>query len=102
MTIDRGTVQHMARLAELAVTDADADALADQLDRIVRFVEQLTEIDGGEDAEDGRDVIVGPPRTPLREDVVAPIAMAHEPASFAPEMRDNLFLVPRLGGMSDE
>lgn len=101
MTIDRGTVQHMARLAELAVTDADADALAEQLDRIVRFVEQLTEVGGGEATAGGSDVIVGPPRTPLREDVVAPIAMTHRPAEFAPAMRDGLFLVPRLGGMTD-
>lgn len=101
MTIDRGTVQHMARLAELAVTDADADALADQLDRIVRLVEQLTEVDGDAPSTDPAGVVVGPSRTPLREDVVAPIAMAHGPAEFAPAMQDGLFLVPRLGGMTD-
>lgn len=101
MTIDRGTVQHIARLAELAVSDAEAHALAGQLERIVTFVEQLGELDDGADGPAGA-VVVGPERTPLREDVVAPIPMAHPPAAMAPAMQDGLFLVPRLGGMAAE
>lgn len=100
MTIDRGTVQHIARLAELAVSDEEAHALAGQLERIVTFVEQLGELDPA-DGPAGA-VVVGPARTPLREDVVAPIPMAHPPAAMAPAMQDGLFLVPRLGGMAAE
>lgn len=100
MTIDRGTVQHIARLAELAVSDEEAHALAGQLERIVTFVEQLGELDDG-DAPTGA-VVVGPDRTPLRDDVVAPIPMARGPEAMAPAMQDGLFLVPRLGGMAAE
>jgi len=100
MTIDRGTVQHIARLAELAVSDEEAHALAGQLERIVTFVEQLGELDGA-DAPTGT-VVVGPERTPLRDDVVAPIPMARGPEAMAPAMQDGLFLVPRLGGMAAE
>jgi aspartyl-tRNA(Asn)/glutamyl-tRNA(Gln) amidotransferase subunit C len=100
MTIDRGTVQHIARLAELAVSDAEAHALAGQLERIVAFVEQLGELDLG-DGPAGA-VVVGPERTALREDVVAPIPMARGPEAMAPAMQDGLFLVPRLGGMAAE
>lgn len=100
MTIDRGTVQHIARLAELAVTDEDAAALAGQLERIVTFVEQMGELEPREGAEGA--VVVGPERTPLREDVVAPIPMARGPEAMAPAMQDGLFLVPRLGGMAAE
>jgi aspartyl-tRNA(Asn)/glutamyl-tRNA(Gln) amidotransferase subunit C len=100
MTIDRGTVQHIARLAELAVTDEEADLLAGQLERIVTFVEQLGTLDAAGDAD--ASVVIGPERTPLREDIVAPIPMAHPPEAMAPAMQDGLFLVPRLGGMAAE
>jgi aspartyl-tRNA(Asn)/glutamyl-tRNA(Gln) amidotransferase subunit C len=100
MTIDRGTVQHIARLAELAVSDEEAHALAGQLERIVTFVEQLGELDIADGTAGA--VVVGPERTPLREDIVAPIPMAHAPEAMAPAMQDGLFLVPRLGGMAAE
>lgn len=100
MTIDRGTVQHIARLAELAVSDEEAHALAGQLERIVTFVEQLGELETSDDR--GEAVVVGPARTPLRDDVVAPIPMARGPETIAPVMQDGLFLVPRLGGMAAE
>lgn len=100
MMIDRGTVQHIARLAELAVSDEEAHALAGQLERIVTFVEQLGELDVA-DGPTGA-VVVGPERTPLRDDVVAPIPMARGPEAMAPAMQDGLFLVPRLGGMATE
>lgn len=100
MTIDRDTVQHIARLAELAVSDDEANTLAGQLERIVTFVEQLGELDIADNAV--AVVVVGPERTPLREDVVAPIPMAHGPDAVAPAMQDGLFLVPRLGGMAAE
>jgi aspartyl-tRNA(Asn)/glutamyl-tRNA(Gln) amidotransferase subunit C len=98
MKIDRDTVQHIARLAEVAVPDNEAEALAEQLATIVTFVEQLGEL---ERERDTSAVAVGPSATPLREDVVAPIPMARGPEAAAPEWRDGFFVVPRLGGMAD-
>ncbi len=100
MTIDRGTVQHIATLAELAVSDAEAEVLAGQLERIVAFVAQLQAVEVTS-AEMTATAVVGPSRTPLREDVVAPIPMVRGPDAMAPAMQEGLFVVPRLGGMVD-
>ncbi len=48
MSIGRKEVLHVARLAELAVADADVPTLVEQLDRIVDFVAQLNEVPAGE------------------------------------------------------
>ena len=41
MSIGRDEVRHVARLAELAVDEADLDRLVEQLGRIVDYVAQL-------------------------------------------------------------
>lgn len=103
MTVDRDTVAHIARLAELAVPADAIASLTDDLDRIVRFVEELGSVATGDEADtSGAEAVVGPDRTPLRDDVVAPVPLAVPVASLAPAMHDGLFIVPRLGGMADE
>ena len=98
MTIKAEDVRHIARLAELAVPEHDLPVLADQMERIVAFVAQLGDLDLPADAAA---VTMGPARLTLREDVVAPIALAHPLASFAPAMVDDLFVVPKLGGLAE-
>ena len=44
MKIGEAEVRHVARLAELAVADADVAVLAAQLEGIVKFVAQLDEV----------------------------------------------------------
>ena len=44
MTIGGAEVRHVARLAELAVAEADLPLLATQLEAIVEFVAQLAEV----------------------------------------------------------
>jgi aspartyl-tRNA(Asn)/glutamyl-tRNA(Gln) amidotransferase subunit C len=99
MTIGAAEVRHVAQLAELAVADADLPLLADQLAAIVDFVAQLDAIDLPGDVAA---VTLGPAATPLRADVVAPIAMTLTPAEMAPVFQQGFFVVPRLGGMSGE
>ena len=41
MSVDTATVRHIARLARIAVTDAEADALVPELNNILGWVEQL-------------------------------------------------------------
>ena len=99
MKITEVEVRHVARLAELAVDDAQATRLAGELAAIVTFVEQLSEL--------GDDSAAAPAGQPaptlrLREDVVDPVPLAQPPASFAPEMRGGFFVVPRLDGLADE
>jgi aspartyl-tRNA(Asn)/glutamyl-tRNA(Gln) amidotransferase subunit C len=99
MKIGADDVRHVARLAELAVTDADLSLLATQLEAIVNFVAQLDEV--GDDGTLGA-VVVGPQELRLREDIVNPIPLARGPAEFAPAFQQGFFVVPRLGGMAEE
>ena len=98
MSIGSKDVLHVARLAELAVADGDMPTLVEQLGRIVDFVAQLNEVPAGEEAPP---FVAGPAQVTLREDVIAPIPLSRTPEQMAPEFRDGLFLVPRLGDMEE-
>ncbi len=98
MKITETEVRHVAKLAELAVTDAQAGRLAAELASIVTFVEQLDEL---ADDPDAHAVIVGPEALTLRPDVVAPIPMSHPVSSFAPALSHGFFVVPKLDGLAD-
>ncbi len=45
MSVDQDTVRRIARLARIAVTDEDVPHLQGELNAILRFVEQLNEVD---------------------------------------------------------
>ena len=45
MSIDRDTVYRVARLARIAVSEEEAEALRGELNAILGFVEQLAEVD---------------------------------------------------------
>jgi aspartyl-tRNA(Asn)/glutamyl-tRNA(Gln) amidotransferase subunit C len=45
MSVDTATVKRVARLARIAVSDAEAEALKAELNTILGFVEQLNEVD---------------------------------------------------------
>jgi aspartyl-tRNA(Asn)/glutamyl-tRNA(Gln) amidotransferase subunit C len=98
MSIGRKEVLHVARLAELAVSEEELPRLTEQLGRIVDYVAQLNEVPAGEEAPP---YIAGPASVALRPDVVAPVPLARPPAEFAPEFSQGLFVVPRLGAMED-
>ena len=98
MRITETEVRNVARLAELAVTDAQATKLAGQLADIVAFVEQLNELD---DDPAAHAVVVGPESVTLREDVVAPIPLVHPVSQFAPAMSQGFFVVPKLDGLAE-
>jgi aspartyl-tRNA(Asn)/glutamyl-tRNA(Gln) amidotransferase subunit C len=99
MTIGADEVRHVARLAELAIAEADIPALASQLEGIVAFVGQLSELDLSADEQL---VNLGPDQVALRADVVDPIPMTRGPGTFAPVFEQGFFVVPRLGGMAEE
>jgi aspartyl-tRNA(Asn)/glutamyl-tRNA(Gln) amidotransferase subunit C len=98
MTIGRDEVLHVAKLAELAVPDADVGRLVDQINRIVGYVAQLDQVPGDRMAEP---FIPGPPTVALREDVGGAVPLARPPGSTAPEFREGFFLVPRHGAMEE-
>jgi aspartyl-tRNA(Asn)/glutamyl-tRNA(Gln) amidotransferase subunit C len=45
MSVDAATVRHIARLARIAVGDAEVEALTPELNNILGWVEQLQEVD---------------------------------------------------------
>jgi len=98
MSIGREEVLHVARLAELAVSEDELSRLTEQLGRIVDYVAQLNEVPAGEQAPP---YLAGPSSVALRPDEVAPVPLARSPAEIAPEFTQGLFVVPRLGAMED-
>jgi aspartyl-tRNA(Asn)/glutamyl-tRNA(Gln) amidotransferase subunit C len=98
VSIGKDEVVHVARLAELAVSESELPKLVDQLSRIVDFVAELNEVPTDSSAPAFQ---AGPEVTPLREDVIAPIPLARGPETFAPAFIDGFFVVPRLGAMED-
>lgn len=99
MKIGEKDVRHVAGLAELAVADADVALLATQLENIVNFVAQLDEVTT---EITPNTPVVGPARTPLREDIVNPVPLSRTPAEIAPAFQQGFFVVPKLGGMAEE
>ncbi len=98
MTISRDEVLHIARLAEIAVDEAELATLVSQLNRIVDYVAQL---EAAPDEGQGDDFLPGPARVALRDDRVRSEPLAHPPATLAPAWRDGYFVVPRLSAMED-
>ena len=89
----------MARLAELDVPEPTCESWWRRSDRIVEFVAQLDQVPASEQAEP---FLGGPDRVALREDTPGSVPLARGPESFAPEFRDGLFVVPRLGAMEGD
>lgn len=90
--IARESVLHVAELASLSLAEDEIDSLARDLDAIVRYVEQLNEVD-----TEGV-----PPLTSvgvagaLRPDVVQPGLTREEALAEAPHATEEGFAVPRF------
>lgn len=90
-------VRHVAALAHLGLTDEQARALAGELNGILEHMAVLHTVDTSGIAEHSAS---GDPM-PLRDDRGPPIPLTEPPAAFAPQMRDGLFMVPRLATHED-
>lgn len=88
MKIGKTDVEYVADLANLEVDDDEKDELAEQLSRIVEFVEQLNELDT-DDVEPTSQVVAGQGPS-SRADRAMPRAGSSEAAA-----ETGLFKVPR-------
>ncbi len=93
MPITRDEVAHLARLSRLALTDAELDHLAPQLDQIISAVAQVQEV-----AADGI-----PPTTHatgitnvFRDDVPVACLTPEQALGGAPAVEMQRFRVPRI------
>lgn len=93
MSIDKETARRVAHLARIAVEDDALDAVAQDFNRILGFVEQLNEVDveGVEPM-----VSVTPMRLKRREDVVSQGGHPEKVLSNAPDAREGFFAVPKV------
>jgi len=93
MTIDAATVRKVARLARIADPEDRLEPLAQELSRILDWIEQLGEVD-----TEGVEPMSSPVRTPLpmREDVVTEGGDPERVLANAPRRAGNYFVVPKV------
>ncbi|WP_420409089.1 Asp-tRNA(Asn)/Glu-tRNA(Gln) amidotransferase subunit GatC [Hoeflea sp.] len=93
MSVDLATVKRVAHLARIAVTEEEANRMEGELNAILGFVEQLSEVD-----VDGVEPMtsVMPMAMKKREDVVTDGSKAEDIVANAPESTDNFFMVPKV------
>ncbi len=93
MSVDLATVKRVAKLARIAVSDGEAEALRGELNTILGFVEQLNEVDvaGVEPMTS-----VQPMRMKEREDVVTDGGAPEKVLANAPARAGDFFVVPKV------
>ena len=91
--ITREEVERVASLARLSLTDEEAERMADELDRILEYVEVLEQVDT-EGVEPTSHVM--PLRTPLREDRAAECLDPELALANAPLRDGTAFVVPKV------
>ncbi len=93
MSVDQATVRRIARLARIAVTEAEVPHLQGELNAILRFVEALSAVDV-EGVEPMTSVM--PMALRLRPDVVTDGEIAAAVTANAPVSEDHFFMVPKV------
>jgi aspartyl-tRNA(Asn)/glutamyl-tRNA(Gln) amidotransferase subunit C len=93
MSVDAATVRRIAHLARIAVTEAEVPHLQSELNAMLAFVEQLSEVnvDGVEPMTS-----VTPMEMKKRVDVVNDGEIPDDVVRNAPETQNHFFLVPKV------
>ena len=93
MSVDAATVRRIAQLARIAVRDDEIQHLEGELNAMLDFVEQLSEVDisGVEPMTS-----VTPMEMKKRDDIVTDGNIADDILKNAPATEDRFFLVPKV------
>ena len=93
MSVDAQTVRRIARLARIAAADEEVEHLRGELNAMLAFVEQLSEVnvEGVEPMTS-----VTPMAMKKRADEVTDGGIAEDIVRNAPATEDNFFLVPKV------
>jgi aspartyl-tRNA(Asn)/glutamyl-tRNA(Gln) amidotransferase subunit C len=93
MSVDAATVRRIAHLARIAVTEAEVPHLQGELNAMLAFVEQLSEVnvEGVEPMTS-----VTPMEMKKRVDVVNDGEIADDVVKNAPDTVNHFFLVPKV------
>ena len=93
MSVDETTVRRVAHLARIAIDDERARTMRDELNAILGFVEQLSEVDI-EGVEPMTSVVHMEMKK--RKDVVTDGDKVDEIVANAPVSEDHFFVVPKV------
>ena len=93
MAIDAATVRKVARLAHIREREERLEPLAAELSAILRWIEQLNEVDTDNVEPMASAVALA---LPMREDVVTEGGDAARVLANAPASRDGFFVVPKV------
>jgi len=93
MSLDQETVRKVASLARIRLSDAEIEKLGPQLSNIIKFVEQLAEVDTDnvEPLANVADI-----NLELREDVTTDGDCVDKVLANAPETTQGYFVVPKV------
>lgn len=93
MSVDTATVHRIAHLARIAVNEDEIEHLQGELNAILAWVEQLSEVqvDGVEPMTS-----VTPMQMKKRADAVTDGGIPEDIVKNAPASEDNFFLVPKI------
>jgi aspartyl-tRNA(Asn)/glutamyl-tRNA(Gln) amidotransferase subunit C len=94
MKIDRIEAKRIADLAHLEFDDAGLERMAEEMTKILSYIDQLREVD-----VTGFEAIAAEEATPLRDDVPRPPVDRSSVAANAPAFSDDgHFIVPKVIG----
>jgi aspartyl-tRNA(Asn)/glutamyl-tRNA(Gln) amidotransferase subunit C len=94
MALDKETVAHIAKLARIRLREDELAPLADELSRIIGWVEQLAEVDT--DGVTPMASAAAAMRLPMREDVVTDGDCREAILGSAPQTARGFFAVPKV------
>ena|SRR5438105_15417418 len=86
-------IEHLKRLCKIACTKEEEREIADSLKKVLKYVEQLNEIDT-EKTPVCRYVLRGMLRNPMREDVVKDVLPKEKFLANAPDQIGGMVRVP--------
>lgn len=93
MSVDKDTVLRIAKLARIALDDAQAKAMEEELNALLAWVEQLGEVDITGIAPM---TSVVSQRLPMRDDAVTDGGYADDLIKSAPQAEGHFFVVPKV------
>ncbi len=93
MAVDETTVRRVAKLARIAVKDDEVAHLAGELNAILDFVEELSELDVSNVAPM---TSVAPMKIPMRADVVDDGGNPEKVLTNAPAREGDFYVVPKV------
>ncbi|ODU21465.1 MAG: asparaginyl/glutamyl-tRNA amidotransferase subunit C [Sphingomonas sp. SCN 67-18] len=93
MSVDVNTVRRIASLARIAISDAEAEAMAPEFNNILGWIEQLGEVDTS-DVAPMTAVIAN--RLRLRADVIDDGNIRDQVLANAPQAEHGFFAVPKV------